>query len=113
MIAADLASYNTGDSSFFDTDICSRICKGQAKLRDKAVLFISPDCKYERKRGGVSHCYVRAADSISQVGAFARVANTNLSLSSLFVPHLAFSSSSYRGGHRVGDRSRFRQPVYA
>lgn len=78
------------------------------KLRDEtAVVFISPDCKYKRKRGGVSHCYVRAADNISQVGAFARVANTNLSLSSPFVPHLAFLRRRAAGCRGAGDRSRF------
>lgn len=109
---ASLTSYNIDAALPFPIPIITRAhMQGTAKLRDKTHFIYFPDCKYKRKRGGVSHCYVRTADNISQVGAFARVANTNLSLSSLFVPHLAFLRRR-AAGYRVGDRSRFHRRVY-
>jgi len=104
---ASLTSYNIDAALPFPIPIITRAhMQGTAKLRDKTRFIYFPDCKYKRKRGGVSHCYVRMADNISQVGAFARVANTNLSLSSLFVPHLAFLRRRI-AGYCIGDRSRF------
>jgi hypothetical protein len=83
------------------------------------ISFICfPYCKYIRRRkrcdsvgGGVSHCYVRTAVIASlSSAAFARVANTNPSLSSPFVSRLTFSSSSYSD---TSDRSRFHRGAFS
>lgn len=98
-----------------DTDNCARVyARHTTKLRDKPVyLFprLQVRTKALRLGGGVSHCYVRVADNISQVGAFARVANTNPSLSSPFVSHLTFLRHR-SNGRTVSDKSRFHRHGY-